>query len=226
MNELVLHGPLRERFGESFKLDVRDPGEAFRALAVQLPDFTRLTIDGNYVMVRELSNGQLALDVETLFLGMHDTRIHLLPMIEGAANGKGVGKLLAGVALVGASFFIPGSTALIAGLTLKTATLGLGLALAFGGAAMLLSPTPKFDDKEGDESYLFGGDVQTGVQNLAIPCHFGRVRVKLIPVSTEVRVNQIAVRKGQTYSNSPGGVGGGGGYQNQQRELSYNSVER
>lgn len=224
MNKIELHGMLADKYGKTFELDVRDPAEAYRALDTQLPQFRADIIAGGYTMVRELSNGELAVTEELLFIGMSHTTVHFMPTMEGAANGKGIGKTLLGIGLIAGSFFIPGSTGLIAGLTLKSATLAVGLAMGFAGVATLLAPTPKIgDDNDKFESFLFQGDTSTGAQNLAIPAHFGRTRAKLIPVSTEIRVNQIGINAGGTYSNPATGVGSGGGYTDQERDGYYNS---
>jgi hypothetical protein len=64
---------------------------------------------------------------------------------------------------------------------------------------MLLSPTPKLDDKEkNDKSFLFSGDVQTAGQGIGVPLTYGQDRVRPIPVATIVVTNQITV---------PGGIG-------------------
>lgn len=197
MNTVKLYGRLAEVFGAEFRLDCFSPAEAFRALNAQLPNWLGEIRQGDYYLIREMPNGEFAVDEKTLFMGMKNTTIHILPVAEGASK-KGVGKIILGVGLIAASVFIPGAGAAIGGImgsmTYASVGIALGLGLLLGGAAMLLSPTPKIDDKEKDDrSFLFSGDIQTAGQGIAVPITYGRDRVRPIPVATVVVTNQVSV---------------------------------
>jgi predicted phage tail protein len=211
MNVIQLHGSLKRDFGETFEMDVRDPAEAFRAMSSQLSGFRDAWRVGEYHIIREMPNGMLAIDEDMLFLGMDNCRLHFLPAIEGSAKGKGVAKTVLGVAMIAGSFFIPG-VPLIASLTLRGVTAMTGLALALGGASLLMAPSAKMNTGGGDDSsFLFNGEFNPSGQNFAVPIIVGRWRRKGIPVASELITDEYNVPAGQTFENSYDGVGSLGG---------------
>ena len=215
-NTLVLHGELRHKFGEEFPLFVRDPAEAIRALSSQLPGFERAIRRGNWHVVREFPDGEFGLDLSLLHLGMAQTRIHLIPAVEGGAgDGKGEAKLVIGIAAIAASVFIPviGGAALTAAWSthivgaVTYGALGLaGIALATSGAAMMIAPqvadtsTGAADQKN---SFVFSGPTNPSGQGLAVPIIIGRVRVGAIPVATKIVTNEFGIGVGGTFDSVP-----------------------
>lgn len=225
MNTVVLHGDLTQ-FGTEFRMAVRSPAEAVRALAVQIKGFRDVLTRGVWVVIREMRNGKLALEEHELMIGMENTRIHIMPYVDGGAK-KGAAKIILGIGLIGLTIATGGfGGAAFAGLSLKTAGVMIGLGLIFSGAALLMSPTPKIDDAENSQSFLFSGDINPAGQNFAVPITYGLDRVRPIPVATQIATNQISIGSGQTYNNPYGGTGsndgsgggGGGNYQDQERE--------
>lgn len=214
MNQIILHGGLRDKFGESFNVDVRDPAEAFRALASQLEGFREMIRKDEFWLVREMPNGNFAIDEDMLFVGMHNTKIHLIPSIEGANKKKGGIKLVIGIALIGASLFIPGSTMLIGTLAAQTFGILTGAAIALGGLSLLLTPTPKLNTGEQDnkDSALYSGTLAATGQNLAVPVGFGTFRVKGIPIATQIVTNQFSSGDYEGGSGEKFDGGGGGHY--------------
>ena len=116
-----------------------------------------------------------------------------------------IGKILAGVALIGLAVFTGGTSALtapifttvqgpfISGLTMTTinwaALAGkLGMLLVISGLAGLLTPTPEVDDSEGDprNSFSFSGIQNTARAGTVIPVIYGDVITGSIPVSARV----------------------------------------
>lgn len=237
MNEILLHGDLREKFGESFKMDVSNPVEAFRALKCQLSGFEGMIRSGEWFVVREMPNGVFALDEQSMFLGMNNCKLHILPSVEGASSKGGI-KAVFGIVLIGAALFVPGlqpflGTAMpLIGGTVKAFAILTGLAFALGGLSLLLAPTPKLDTGKGDndQSYLIGGNFNPAGQNFAVPIVCGEWRVRGIPVASEIVTEEYFVRPGGTYDNPYNGDGGGsfpnvdgfggsGRYENHVREV-------
>lgn len=212
MNTVLLHGTLARDFGEEFKVDVRDPAEAFRALSSQLEGFREAWRHGEYHIIREMPNGQLALNEDMLFLGMDNCRLHFLPAIEGSSQkGKGVAKTVLGVAMIAGSFFIPG-VPLIASLTLRGVTAMTGLALALGGASLIIAPSAKMSTGTGDDSsFLFNGEFNPSGQNFAVPIVCGEWRRKGIPIASELITNEYNVAFGDIYEAPYEGIGSNGG---------------
>lgn len=227
MNRVEFHGGLRLAYGEGFDLDVLTPAEMFRALYVQLPGFLRHATIGEYLICREMPDGELAMDEHLMEIRMSNTTFHFVPIVEGSAK-KGIGKMIFGAVLIGASFFIPGGMA-IAGLAIKTLALTVGLGLLLGGAAMLLAPNPKLDkDREKDTSFLFSGDINPAAQGMAVPLTYGRDRVRPIPIATQVKTNEYHIGVGGTIGGggdvgggNVGGGSGGGAYNEQTREVEW-----
>ncbi|HEU5092911.1 MAG TPA: hypothetical protein VFT30_09505, partial [Nitrospira sp.] len=80
MNRVCFYGGLRDAYGEGFDLDVMTPAEMFRALYVQLPDFLKNICLGDYLVCREMPDGELALDEHLMEIRMSNTTFHLVPI--------------------------------------------------------------------------------------------------------------------------------------------------
>ena len=146
-----LLGEAGRRFGRQFKLAVKTPAEAVRALCVQIPSlreyFMQSEKDG--ISWRAITEHPQGLDEEELLLPL-SKRFVLAPIPGGRG---GVGKIITGVALVALSFvsFGAGAWAGVLGsygvgafaAAGSMAALGTGAALIFSGVADLLTPTPK-----------------------------------------------------------------------------------
>jgi len=189
MKTLYLHGFLGARFGESFSLDVRDPAEAIRALLIQIPGLEAVIRDGDWHVVRGPLDGGVSLDEEGLMVGMDDdTEIHLLPAVAGA-GGDGIWQTIAGAVLMVASFW--------AGPVFGPGMFNAGLALALGGVAQMLSPTPQTGDygerERPDErpSFLFDGPTNTSTQGLPVPVIYGRVKVGSVVASAGMTAEEL-----------------------------------
>jgi predicted phage tail protein len=204
MNEVILHGELGEKYGTSFRLAVRDAAEAFRALDCQLAGFRQDVRSGRFQVVRQMPNDEFALTPEQFRLGMDNCKLHFLPVIEGAANGKGVEKVLLGAALIATAWFDPFGSAAFFGttigsgagaMTIGSAVTMLGIGLALGGLSLLIAPSPKVTTNQ--SSNIFSGNTGTTGQNIPIPLVYGGpIRVPCRAVATKVVTNEIKVGYG------------------------------
>ena len=153
MVTIRLLGEAGRRFGRRFQLAVRTPAEALRALCVQIPGLRHYLIESGDkgVAWRVVTEHPDGLDEDQLFWPM-SKRLVLAPLPAGRGA---TGKIIAGVALIAASFFLPGAQLGLfglgqIGLTAFAAPVGaLGGALLFGGIADLLTPTPKMPTVKG-----------------------------------------------------------------------------
>ncbi|ECT8547606.1 tail assembly protein [Salmonella enterica subsp. diarizonae serovar 48:i:z] len=146
MVRICLYGDL-QRFGKRFGLSIKTAAEGIHALAIQIPGFREKMREGWY-QVRIAGED---VTEETLSARLHDPLlpgavIHIVPRMEGAKRG-GLFQVIAGVALIGASF-IPGVNAIAWSVGASTMTLGsvafsLGASLLLGGVAQMLTPQPK-----------------------------------------------------------------------------------
>lgn len=191
MNEVHLHGRLKEEFGGPFRLEIRDAKEAIRALGIQLDGFIDAIKDGYWRVMR----GDAELGDDSLDIGLGDQELHIIPATQGA-GGNGVGKVVAGAFMVGAAFFTGGAS-LAAWGSMATMTGAVGAGLIIAGASMMMAPTPEtgdYEDKEKDtQSYLFNGPVNVNKQGVAIPLVYGEMVTGSVVISAGIRAEDIPV---------------------------------
>ena len=153
MVTIKLLGELGRRFGREFQLAVKTPAEAMRALCLQIPEMRQYLLESgekgvNWRVVTEHPDG---LDEDQLLWPM-SKRMVVAPQPAGRG---GVGKIIAGVALVAvAVLLLPGAPLAAAfgfsiGGQAVLAAGTIGLSMIFGGVAELLTPTPKMPNVKG-----------------------------------------------------------------------------
>ena len=156
MQQVVrLLGDLGERYGaEHMYYNLRTPADAIKLLCLNSPEFQEeLTHAHEHGVGYRLIQAGADLDVEDLHLPFGSKDLILVPVVAGSG---GVGKVIAGVALITAALFIPGAQVLgfagfnaaLAGTTgaiiagAGTALGAIGVSLVLGGVAEILSPQP------------------------------------------------------------------------------------
>jgi len=198
MVTIRLLGEAGRRFGRRFQLAVKTPVEAVRALCVQIPALREyLTYSGEQgVAWRVVTDHAAGLDEEQLFWPM-SKRLVLAPIPTG--RGGGVGKIVAGVALVAAAILFAPGAALAGGLfTLGSQAVpivaSIGLSMVFGGVAQLLTPTPTMPGastgatlsgrSESDQlkSFTFDKSNANTKQGEVVPVLYGERLVGTLPV--------------------------------------------
>ena len=151
MVTIRLLGEAGRRFGRQFKLAVKTPAEAVRALCVQIPGLREYFLESseNGIVWRAVTDHSEGLEGEQLLWPM-SKRFVLAPIPAGKG---GVGKIVLGVALVAFAIVTAGGGVLGLGLGFGTTTaIGIGLvggAFIFAGIADLLTPTPKMPTVSG-----------------------------------------------------------------------------
>ena len=118
--------------------------------------------------------------------------IRIVPVLTGAGP---VGRILAGVALIVASIFIPGS-AMIFGTAVKGLVFGIGASMALGGVAQLLTPVPTLptgpdSNQDPRKSYSFSGIQQTSRQGVPVPIVYGETITGSVVISAGVDTVQV-----------------------------------
>ena len=179
---------------------INTPIDAVRILKANFKGLDKHMASQNYQVYIDQHN----IDEDLLDFPSGGLDIKIVPVIEGAGN---VGKIIAGVALLGFAFMTGGSSILGAGLfevgvgssvmmgALNVSALAgkLGLLLVLSGVAGLLTPTPELPDDEADpiKSFSFSGVQNTARSGTAIPVVYGKVLVGSIPVSTKIEAVDI-----------------------------------
>jgi len=212
MKVVKVYGALRERLGQCrFELEAATPAQAIKALCVNFPGLDKWLIDsekdgvGYRVTVsKEKATEQ---DVSPLIMPWSEKDVFsITPVIAGA--GRGLGTILAGIALVavavaapGVGFIaakggfavVPGASGFAAGLAAAAGNIGVGL--VFLGIAQTLSPQPSFDSTLDEsaqlESFTFSNVVNTSKQGLPVPIAYGRVFVGSAIISSGLDVDEV-----------------------------------
>lgn len=167
LTTVLLYGQLRQ-FGRSFRLSVRSPAEAIKALCVQIPGFERFISNAKSRGIEfAVFRGKNALgEKEVGFSGSGDIRI--APIITGSKRA-GLIQTIIGAVLIAVSF-IPGFQVLAAP----------GIALAAGGVIQMLSPQATglktSAAPENTPGYAFGSAKNTTASGNPISLCAGRRR--------------------------------------------------
>jgi predicted phage tail protein len=195
LRKIRLYGKLAKFIGHRvLEADVATAAEAVRFLLANWPELERHMSDQHY----RVSVGTYDLVAEELHDPAGQQEIKIVPVMAGAGA---VGRIVAGIALVAfALLFAPGA-ALAGGLiTLGSQAvpiiIGVGVSLALGGVAQLLTPTPKVltgPDTQNDprKSYSFSGIQNTSRQGTPVPIVYGETIVGSVVISAGIDTVQV-----------------------------------
>jgi len=189
-----LYGWLGAEFGRVHRLAVRNTAEAVRALCVVLPGFEKALADSEARGVRYACFlGKRNIGTDDLHQPCGDDAIRIAPVPAGAKNG-GLFQVVLGAALIVASFYFPPAAGFAAlgtqGAIVAPMMLGMGVSLAMGGVAQLLSPQQRGlstrDSPDNGASYNFNGPVNTSAQGIPVPVLYGRMIVGSAVISAGI----------------------------------------
>jgi predicted phage tail protein len=190
LRKIKLYGKLAKFIGHRvLEADVATAAEAVRFLLANWPEAEAHMNDQHY----RVSIGTYDIDLEELHHPAGAAPISFVPVVAGAGA---VGRILIGVALIAASIFIPGSTAIFA-TTFGKISLSVGLfgaSLVLGGVAQLLTPTPKISNDEGDprKSFSFSGIQNTNRAGVPVPVVYGETLVGSVVISAGIDIVQVS----------------------------------
>lgn len=195
MITVILYGFLAEQFGKRHELAIKTPAEAIRALSANYPAFKQAIAKSQYEY-RVLVGKEDRATESGLHLPATKT-IKIVPLVAGSG---GLGRILAGAALIAASFYLPGTQYLSAyssfSYSLSGIASSIGFSLALGGVSQLLFSPPKAkvgssERPENAPSYAFNGAINTTGQGNVVPVCYGRLRVGSQVISAGLRTNDI-----------------------------------
>jgi predicted phage tail protein len=207
---IKVYGKLAKHLGQrSFKAAVKTPAEAIRFLLANFPSLRGVISEGDYKVTVGRSELEIGNHPEYLhYPSASFETIRIVPVVAGAG---GVGKILAGVALiaaaivlapVGGGFLGAGAGALTGTFTLGAAASvaigSIGVSLALGGISQLLTPTPKIsqgEDSTNDprKSYSFSGIQNISRQGVPVPVIYGEVFTGSIVISAGINTEEVAI---------------------------------
>jgi len=188
LKTIRLLGAAGRKFGREFKLAVKSPAEAFRALCVLCPGLRGWVLEQHEkgVAWRVVIKERRGISEELLKCETSSDVITFAPTMRGAGGNSGVFQIILGVALIAAALIIPFGAA--------GGGLGLGLlggSLVLGGVAQLITPTPTLpkqaetgeQDLEELNSALFTRSGGNDAQAEIVPVLYGR---RLVPAPRNI----------------------------------------
>jgi len=205
MKVVKVYGALREQLGQSrFEFVADTPAQALKALLVNFPGLEKWLLDSEKRGVAyRVTVGKQRIhsdDMSGLLLPWSEQEVFsITPVLMG--SGRGVGAVIAGVALVALAVVTAGATIGLLGLAAPLAispiigTIGAGLILT--GVSQMISPTPKppglreQNDAVRLESNAFSGIVNATRQGVAVPIAYGRVFTGSVVLSAGLDVDQV-----------------------------------
>lgn len=199
LRDVHLHGALGEAFGRLHRIAVASPAEAVRALSFLCRGFRKAIAEGTWRIIRGEPETGLCLGESELGFRLGRAPLHIVPVAAGA-GGRGIGKIVGGLALAAGAFFLGPGVAGLAGLgviggTVATAGIGIGLSLALQGTSALLSSNPIAANGRGGvtarASFAFSGPENVTAQGGCVPLVFGRFRVGSVVISAGLQAEQI-----------------------------------
>ena len=211
LREIRVYGELAKFMGvRSFMAEARDVAEAVRYLLVNFAGLEAHMGQHDYrILVGGYSIGE-----EEISHPIGQNVIRIIPVVAGA--GGGVGKILAGVAIIGLSILTAGAFGFALGSaagigTFATIGVGIGASLALSGVAQLLTPVPRIappsamsgysptytaqtmreSEMDPQKSYSFSGIQNTSVQGTPVPIIYGETVVGSVVISANVSTQEV-----------------------------------
>ena len=187
LTTIRLSGQLGKKFGKVHKFYVSSAAEAVRALCSQIDGFAGYLKDEKRQTYYRVFVADSQIDPENELHLLSGTReIRISPVIQGAKRG-GIFQAVLGAALIAVSFFIP-PAAMVLGASLKTMVFSMGVSLALGGIAQMLSPQPKLNIQESpqNEPNTSIGVVNTASQGRPVSLIYGEVMAGSAIISASV----------------------------------------
>jgi predicted phage tail protein len=194
LTQVKLYGHLGRRFGREFTFDIETVREALQALSANLPEFRRYLVEHSEPGYRVVVGDAPVMDVAELGLALTVPRtIKIVPVVGGAASGKGIGQILFGVVLVAAAFFTYGqslwgfSAQAVSSAALSVGVMGVGMIAS--GITALVTPVPGMgEEARRSNNTGFGNGQDTLAQGLRVPIGYGRMLCEGLPVSVRLVV--------------------------------------
>ena len=213
LRTVKVYGHLAEHCGQSvFEALVRVPADAIKFLLCNFPELRSLMRDGYYKVAVGQHDLQLADSPEQLHYPLADSDVvKVIPVVSGA-GGRGVGQVLLGAALIGGAILSGGASLGLAGFSsnaivgvssasfITTGTIAavagnIGLALALGGVAQMISPVPDLpsDSFGGEplENFAFQSIGNVDREGVPVPVVYGEMIVGSVVISTGLIAKQI-----------------------------------
>jgi predicted phage tail protein len=207
LREIRVYGQLAKFMGvRSFMAEARDVAEAVRYLLVNFAGLEAHMVQHNY----RILVGGYSISEEEISHPVGQNVIRIIPVVAGAG---GVGKIIAGVAIIGLSILTAGAFGFALGSaagigTFATIGVGVGASLALSGVAQLLTPVPRIappsmayassapptmreSELDPQKSYSFNGVQNTSAQGTPVPIIYGETIVGSVVISANISTQEV-----------------------------------
>lgn len=190
MRDIHLYGDLAAQFGKDHRFAVDTIGEVIDALRANYPKFSAAIREGFYKVVlgKSKSNGLALTEKQAERVKIGNRAVHIIPTVQGRGRG-GLGKIIAGIALIGLSIFTGG--ALLGPLASYAGNIGaMGAAMTLNGVATLISPQQEAGDDK--KSYTMSGPVSNLREGNIVPIVYGKVVTSGYMISGQITIDGAA----------------------------------
>ena len=191
LSKITVYGRLaRFLVQRTFEAEINSSVDAIRFLLANFPKLQSHMIEQNYC----IKVGNYSIDENEIEMPVGSQDVKIVPVIAGSK--RGLGKFIAGIAIVGFVVATGGVGALgLAGGTGFLAAAGnIGIYLALSGAAEMLTPVPKppgVSDDPQQRNFSFNGVQNTGRAGVAIPVVYGEIFTGSLVVSAGIDTEDI-----------------------------------
>tara|TARA_R100000231_G_scaffold5881_1_gene8938 strand:- start:3252 stop:3848 length:597 start_codon:yes stop_codon:yes gene_type:complete len=195
LRKVKLYGELAEFVGhKEFEVKVDTVGKAVSFLVHNFPEIQSYMNPRFY----QVKVGDFDIQEEEIHYPIGQEEIHFIPVISGSG---GLGRTLAGVALIGLAFATGGSSLALglggftggAGISAIIGNIGIGLTLM--GVSEMLFPLPKpqeFNTESDPQlSFSFSGVQNTSRAGTPVPIVYGEIFTGSVVISAAVDTNQV-----------------------------------
>ena len=214
MTQVKLLGELGDKFGSDWSSNSKSMRDIFKLIDCQVEGFKEYLQDCHEKNIGfTIQNGEDFIDYDDLLLcEVKDTVIiSAVP----AGSGKGLGKILAAIAVIAAIFLFPGTfiaggqgltgfssaafdAFMAGGLTgpgFFVASIGANLAIA----GLTEMSAPDAGDMTSDPSFLFNGADNSIEQGKPVPVLYGKMKIGGTPISQQFTPGRIKNERGYVY---------------------------
>ena len=200
LRKVKLYGELAKFLGQkTLEAEVHSAAQAIRFLVVNFPQLEAHMADRYY----KVSVGSWEIKEEEIHYPNGQEEIKIVPIV-GGEGGRGTGRFLIGAALIGVAILAPGAGLVGAQFAATGGALAspfmaavgnIGIALALGGLAQMLTPVENVKEEEQDprRSFSFSGIQNTSRAGVPVPVIYGQTMVGSIVVSANIENEQVEV---------------------------------
>lgn len=215
LTTIRVYGPLAKFLRRTeFKAVASSVAEVMRFLLSNFPQLEAHMRNQNY----QVLCNKVPISDEELQHPIGSCSVDIVPVVSGAGDTfSGIGKILAGVALIAAAILTGGFGVP----AIASAMVGVGAAVALGGVAQLISPVPtigsaavtgavgagvssysaggfravassRATEMDPQSSYSFDGLQNTTRQNVPVPICYGETVIGSVVISGSLNVEEVA----------------------------------